>query len=60
MANIYDKKNEEQLEKKRKAFDRKYEIEYKITNALNPFRVLAGISEMKDKARNKFDKKNKK
>lgn len=50
MANVYDKKKEEQLNKKL----RKYEIKDKIINAVNPLKIIGDVSDATEKVFDKF------
>lgn len=49
MANVYDKKKEEQANKAL----RKYEIKDKIINAVNPLKIIGDVSDVTEKV---FDK----
>ncbi|MBQ2872218.1 hypothetical protein IJE86_11000 [bacterium] len=49
MANIYDKKKEERINKEL----RKYEIRDKIINAVNPLKIIGDVSDATEKV---FDK----
>lgn len=45
MANVYDKKKEEQANKAL----RKYEIKDKIINAVNPLKIIGDVSDVTEK-----------
>ncbi len=50
MANVYDKKKEEQANKEL----RKYEIKDKIINAVNPLKIIGDVSNATEKVFDKF------
>lgn len=50
MANVYDKKKEEQANKAL----RKYEIKDKIINAVNPLKIIGDVSDATEKVFDKF------
>ena len=50
MANVYDKKKEEQANKAL----RKYEIKDKIINAVNPLKIIGDVSTATEKVFDKF------
>ena len=50
MANVYDKKKEEQANK----VLRKYEIKDKIINAVNPLKIIGDVSTATEKVFDKF------
>ncbi len=50
MANVYDKKKEEQANKAL----RKYEIKDKIINAVNPLKIIGDVSNATEKVFDKF------